>query len=200
LPQTWNESEKKIIELKYKSPQIANLNHIESWGKMLMTKIHIITGWVMPEILFMDMFIEQFVKKLQEDYYDLNVDEIEYAFRSQGTTVKDWGKSMNLSLIDEVLIPYKAQRFEASKAEERAKYKPEQKIYTLEELENIQRADIEAFYQRCLNGVRPPDKLPDYFLPLLIKDGYLGEGSDDLHGFFSYWINRGYRYIYKNEK
>jgi hypothetical protein len=77
--------------------------------------------------------------------------------------------------------------------------KPVQKIYTLEELENIQRADIEAFYQRCLNGVKPPDKLPDYFLPLLIKDGYLGEGSDDLSGFFSYWIGRGYKNIYKLE-
>ncbi len=78
--------------------------------------------------------------------------------------------------------------------------KPEQKIYTLEELENIQRADIEAFYQRCLKGILPPDKLPDYFLPLLIKDGYLGEGSDDLSGFFRYWIGRGYKNIYKLEK
>ena len=78
--------------------------------------------------------------------------------------------------------------------------KPVQKIYTLEELENIQRADIEAFYQRCLKGILPPDKLPDYFLPLLIKDGYLGEGSDDLSGFFSYWIGRGYKNIYKLEK
>lgn len=161
-----------------------------------MVKVHIITGWVLPEKSFIEIFIDQFTKKLLEDYDHLNVDEIEYAFRSTGTMVKDWGKAMNLALIDEVLRPYVAQRFEASAAEERAKAKPVQRIYTAEEFDDIHRSHVEAFYQRCLKGIRPPDELPEYYLKILIKDGYMAEGSDDLHGFFAYWINKGYKNIY----
>lgn len=86
---------------------------------------------------------------------------------------------------------------EWAKAESKGvKEEVQQKIYTGEELDNLHRADVEAFYQRCLNGIRPPDELPEYYLNILIKDGYMAEGSDDLHGFFAYWIGRGYRNIY----
>lgn len=75
---------------------------------------------------------------------------------------------------------------------------PVQRIYSAEELDDIHRGDVEAFYQRCLKGIRPPDELPEYYLSILIKDGYLAEGSDDLHSFFAYWIGKGYENIYKN--
>jgi len=192
-----SESETKVIELKYSSPQIGKLQNIESWGKALMIKIHIITGWVLPEKELLPIFIDQFTKKLIEEYSNLNVDEIEYAFRSTGTMVKDWGKSMNLALIDEVLRPYLAQRFEASASEERAKYKPEQKIYTLEELEDMQRGYIEDFYQRLLKGILPTSDFPPYYLPLLIKDGLISPESDDLNGFFAYCLNSGRKNIYQ---
>lgn len=186
-----------MIELKYKSAPIGKLENIESWGKALMVKIHIITGWVLPDQTLISIFIDQFTKKLLEEYAHLNVDEVEYAFRSTGTTVKDWGKSMNLALIDEVLRPYSAQRFEASAAEERAKWQPEQKVYSLQELEDFQRENIEAFYQRCLNGILPPDELPAYFHTILVKDGLIAPETDDLHAFFAYRINAGYKNIYK---
>lgn len=189
-----------MIELKYKAPQIGKLNNVESWGKALMVKVHIITGWALPEKDMMHIFIDQFTKKLLEEYSQLNVEEIEYAFRSMGTTVKDWGKSMNLSLIDEVLKPYVMQRFDASQIEERAKQKPVQRIYTEEELDNIHRSDVEAFYQRCLNGIKPPDELPKYYRDILVKDELLHQDSDDLHAFFAYMIERGHENIYiKNE-
>lgn len=186
-----------MIELKYKSAPIGKLENIESWGKALMVKIHIITGWVLPDQTLINIFTDQFTKKLTEEYAHLNIDEVEYAFRSTGTTVKDWGKSMNLALIDEVLRPYTAQRFEASAAEERAKWQPEQKVYTLQELEDFQRENIEAFYQRCLNGILPPDELPAYFHTILVKDGLIAPETDDLHAFFAYRINSGYKNIYK---
>lgn len=197
--QTLSESENKMIELKYKSPQINVIKEVGTWAKILLLKIHVITGWSLPtDEMIETVLTDQFIKKLQEDYGDLNVDEIEYAFRSGGTRVKDWGKNMNLSLIDEVLIPYCHDRYELSLAEERLKNKPVQKIYTSEELDDIHRGDVEAFYQRCLKGIIPPNKLPEYYLSILIKDGYLAEGSDDLHGFFAYWIGKGYKNIYKN--
>ena len=87
----------------------------------LLTKIHVITGWTLPTDTLLDILLEQFQKKLIESYPNTNVDEVEYAFRTGGTTVKDWGKSMNLSLIDEVMIPYLQSRSNVSRIEEQKK-------------------------------------------------------------------------------
>lgn len=191
-----SESEQKVMQLKYQSPQIKHLKNIELWGSALVLKIHIITGWALPaEQEFVNILTDQFTKKLLEDYADLNIDEIEFAFRSTGTRVKDWGKSLNLGLIDEVLRPYVTQRYELSAQEERAKNKPEQKIYTLEELDNIHRGDVEAFYQRCLKGIVPPKELPEYYKTILVKDGLITE-QDDLHSVFAACINSGRKNIY----
>jgi hypothetical protein len=93
------------------------------WVDALLLKIHAITGWTIPEKKILTILVDQFRKKILESYPTCNPDEIEYAFRQSGTTVKDWGKSMNLSLIDEVMIPYLAKRFEISKVEEQKKIK-----------------------------------------------------------------------------
>lgn len=53
-----------------------------------------------------------------ESYSTCNPDEVEYAFRAYGTTTKDWGKYINLSLIDSVMIPYLSKRRELSVLEE----------------------------------------------------------------------------------
>lgn len=91
------------------------------WAKAAIIKIHVITGWVVPANELLTVLIDQFEKALVEKYPAINPDEIEYAFRTYGTTVKDWGKQMNLSLIDEVLVPYIARRAEVSNLEEHAK-------------------------------------------------------------------------------
>lgn len=86
--------------------------------KRLLLKLNFITGWALyddPED--QEILDQQFELKLQESYPTVNLDEIEYAFRNN-TGVKDWGKSINLSLIDEVMIPYLAHRAEISKIEE----------------------------------------------------------------------------------
>ena len=85
---------------------------LDKWVDALMLKIHAITGWVIPDSVVGSVFTDQFRKKIIESYAALNPDEIEYAFRTYGTTVQDWGKNMNLALIDEVLIPYQIKRYE----------------------------------------------------------------------------------------
>lgn len=98
---------------------------VNKWAKALLIKIHVITGWVIPESAeFLNILIDQFQKKLVEDYPELNPDEIEYAFRSKGTVVEDWGKAMNLNLLDKVLIPYRNERFLLSRMEEQVKPPP----------------------------------------------------------------------------
>ena len=57
----------------------------------LLLRISIITGWVIDQLL-MPVLVDQFEKKLIESYPDMNPDEIEFAFRRDGTVVKDWGK------------------------------------------------------------------------------------------------------------
>lgn len=76
------------------------------------------------------------------------------------------------------------------------KEQPVQKIYTPEQLLDIQRADIEAFYQRCRNGVIPPNELPEYFKDVLVHDKLISEDSNDLHAFFSWHLNNGSENIY----
>lgn len=89
----------------------------------ILLKIHVIAGWTIPIGKFMEILTDQFEKKLSESYANLNLDEIEYAFRNRGLDTKDWGKALNLVMIDEVMLPYLANRMELSKAEESIRHK-----------------------------------------------------------------------------
>lgn len=109
-----------MLAVKYQSQPFGAMvpEDLELWADALMLKIHAITGWVVPEDTLFTVFTDQLQKKMIESYATVNPDELEYAFRLSGTTVKDWGKTMNLSLFDEVMMPYLAKRTELSKVEE----------------------------------------------------------------------------------
>lgn len=110
----------RVLELKYASKRFGELpdEDVDVWADALLLKINIITGWVIPSGVGLNIITDQLRKKLTEAYANLNPDEIEYAFRTYGTTVKDWGKYINLSLIDEVMGPYLLKRKELSAIEE----------------------------------------------------------------------------------
>jgi hypothetical protein len=94
-------------------------------AKVVLMKIHIITGWALSEEEEMrNILIDQMSKKLTEAYGNVNAQEVEFAFRNN-TSVKDWGKAMNLAMIDEVMLPYLAKRIELSKIEEASKPVPQ---------------------------------------------------------------------------
>lgn len=153
------------------------------WGKTLLLKIHVITGWTIPDSDLLVILVDQFQKKLVESYPDMNPDEIEFAFRHSGTTVKDWGKAMNLSLIDEVLIPYLGERKTLSHTlEERKLPPPAPVILNEEQLRDIHREDVEKFYQRIVNGWIP-ETFPDYFMDILKYDNLI-KPEEDLSDFF----------------
>lgn len=161
--------------------------------------IHVITGWVLPDDKdYVKELTNEFRLKLAEDFETLNFHEVKYAFR-RAAGKKDWGKNMNLALLSEVLAEYSDDRRRASAEEERLNSKPPvQKIYSDEQLENLQRMDIENFYQRCRAGIVPTN-IPGYFLPMLIKDGFMAEGSDDMAAFFSDKLNKGIEQLYHDE-
>lgn len=167
--------ERRVVELKYKSKQIGEMTDAEvsMWGKALIMKIHVITGWTIPiREEFLNILIDQVQKYLVEKYPELNIDEIEFAFRKTGTVVEDWGKEMNLNLIDKILIPYINTRFSISGIEERTKSKPvEQKIFTPEEMDNMAREDVERCYQMFLSGLEI--KTPELNRPIIVKDALI---------------------------
>lgn len=126
------ESDRKVLEMKYKSVKIKKMTdrQLNAHVLALMMKVSVITGWQIPQFdssegkkenPYAMILQDQFRKKMMEDYGDLNIDEIEYALRSFGTKIKDWGKAMNLSLIDEAIGKYTFLRREISEYEENVK-------------------------------------------------------------------------------
>lgn len=109
-----------VIQLKYEGARFRNMDSsdLSKWSKALLAKISVITGWVLPVDGLLSILIDQFQKKMTERYAYCTTEEVEYAFRMYGTTTKDWGKQINLSLIDEVMIPYLSKRSNLSKIEE----------------------------------------------------------------------------------
>lgn len=167
---------------------------VSAWGKSLLLKIHVITGWIIPDAELLTILIDQFQKKMVESYPNTNPQEIEYAFRNFGTTVKDWGKAMNLSLIDEVMIPYLEERKRISHAyEERAAPVPEQQVMTDAQILDYQRQRTEEFYQRIRRG--RVEQVPEIAVEALLADGLIGKREDaDL--FFVNKLNAGAANIY----
>lgn len=172
-----------------------NDREVMMWGKSLLLKIHVITGWTIPDKDLLVILVDQFQKKLVESYPDMNTDEIEFAFRQSGTTVKDWGKAMNLSLIDEVLLPYLGERKILShELEERKVPPPQQNILNDQQLEDLLRKDIEDKYQQMRKG-RIPYGSFDHFKPILVKDKLMKE-DESISNFFVQRLGKGIENIY----
>lgn len=130
----------------------------------ILLKIHVVTGWVVPaDDKILDILLDQFEKKLTESYSNVNADELEYAFRSLGTTVKDWGKTMNLSLIDEVMIPYLQTRAEISKLEEH------KTPLQIENKEDVSDQAMQDWFDLTVTQVRE-GKLTSDFIPVMLYD------------------------------
>ena len=113
--------ENKVIEIKYAAPCFGRMSEDERKlaAHSVILKISAITGWTIPASdQILDILVDQFEKKLNESYRNVNAEEIEYAFRNRGIETKDWGKALNLTLIDEIMVPYLETRFELSRLEE----------------------------------------------------------------------------------
>lgn len=165
------------MEVKYVSPRFGVMmpGVLKTAASKLIYIISIITGWQLPDPSTMMILKDQFEKKLVEAYENLNMDEFEFALRNY--PVKDWGKDLNLNLIDEVICQYLEKRNELSKIEESLKSAPPvQKVYTDEEILNERRSEIEKAYQAMRQGYYPI--IHGYFTDVLLNDGLLRENSE----------------------
>lgn len=145
-----------MLAVKYAAKPIRDVpaDQLAKEAKALIGRIHVISGWNVPDDkYFLQILTNEFTKLLAESYKDLNVEEIAYAVRNYGLDVKDWGKNMNLSLIDKPISEYRRVRQCLSEVEERKKpvadiaYKP-----TAQELMNMRRQVVEERYQAFLQG------------------------------------------------
>lgn len=177
--------EQKILEVKYASVPIKNLGdpELQLHTQALLLKIHVITGWKLTDNEIKQTILEnQLMLKLKEDYGNVNTSEIEFAFRKYGKLVKEWGKELNLNLIDDVLDEYLKRREDVSAIEERLLKAPEKEKPTDEQLLSEARECIEDYYQKFLQGRLQSFKLlPNYAIAHLALDGYC---SFDLYEMF----------------
>src|SRR5688572_6033180 len=145
-----------VIRVKYAGLQFGKMQaqNLFAYANATLIKIHVITGWAIPREEILNVLLDQFIKKIKEGYSDTNPEEWEYAFRNYGTGVKDWGKSMNLSLIDEVMKPYMSDRKHLShEVEERKVEPPPIKIMSQDELDNLLRSWTEEFDQQIKSEI-----------------------------------------------
>lgn len=174
---------------------------VEMWAHSLLLKIHVITGWTIPDSEeLMNILTDQFQKSLVEKYYMLNTDEIEYAFRNNGTMIKDWGKAMNLNLLDKVLVPYIHNRLQISEAERILNTKKDytQKIFTQQEIEDSAREDAERNYQLFKKGYRIKNQ--EINKDILSKDKLISEGETVVDFFFKKAESGASNIYIKNDK
>jgi uncharacterized protein YdiU (UPF0061 family) len=166
----------KILSLKYSGKQFGQMQPAEVLmnGKALLLKIHVITGWTIPEKELLNILVDQFTKILCEKYDNLNVGEIEFAFRSKGTGIEDWGKAMNLNLLDKVLTPYLNDRYKISETERQIAYKKSNPHFSLDNLNH--RAMIEEDYQFFLSG-KTLLTFPVHYYKILEEDGFIKHGA-----------------------
>ena len=180
-----NQEEQKILQLKYSKPQIKfiGVSELQLHTQALLLKIHVITGWKLTDDeIKLNILEDQFIHKLKEDYGSVNVDEIEYAFRKYGKHFKEWGKELNLNLIDEVMDEYLKHRNIVSDLEERLLEPPKAEKPTDEQILSDKRESIEEYYQDFLNGKKHSFKLlPHFAIAQLALDDYC---SYDLYEMF----------------
>ena len=94
--------------------------------------------------------------------------EAEYAFRNRNIEIKNWGKSFNLTLFDEVMTSYMEERFEISNIEQQIKTKP----LELEEKKEISDEEMSEWicewYDR-IKKIQNPIFIPHGFFEWLEK-------------------------------
>ncbi len=182
-------------------PKVKDLD-IDSINKIvlidLIVVIHAITGWKLPDdAAYLKALCLEVSLMLVEDFATLNFDEIKMAFRKNRHAVKDWGKSMNLVLISEVLGAYCTERTRIGNEEMRIKSAPtKQRLYSDEEITNQRRGEFEKAYQAMKLGHLP--LIYDYYEPLLRSDGILSV-NENITDFIVKSLGANIESIYQNK-
>jgi hypothetical protein len=172
--QTLTPEETEVYNVKYASPIISKMQPVQILQavRISLYKINVVTGWKLPDDEdYLNVLIEEFCKKLTQQYKNLNFDEIQYSIRTYGTQIKDWGKSINLSLIDEAITIYLDERRRVSIIEEQKKQLPPAAAQPLTDADYLEWVtDTETMYNK---GVLSVALLPVPIYDYLDRSGIL---------------------------
>lgn len=141
----------EIIKAKYSGPRFSALaklgdDAIKQAAGVSIFKICVITGWQMPESPHFQAALEaEYAKYCAEQLADMTPDEVGFAMRNYALNVKDWGKFVNLQLINEPIQAYRDARAEASKLEE-------QKRTVTPEIEGPKDTDWSDTWEKLIKG------------------------------------------------
>lgn len=114
--------ESEILNLKYSALRFAGMNMeaIAIQADLLLLKIHTITGWKMPDARLMKILTEEFTIYLRSKL--VNANEVEHAFRLYSSRIdKEFGTSLSIMLISQVMEQYFDVRYSISCIEEEIK-------------------------------------------------------------------------------
>lgn len=111
----------EVAKVKYSGPRLASIPEIDYsiTCKSILAQICATTGWDMPQNPFMsNAVVSAFEAYCKEYLSDMTGDEILYSFRRFGLNTKDWGKAINLQLINDPIQSYREVRREISDIED----------------------------------------------------------------------------------
>ena len=131
-----------------------------------------------------NILTEQLKLYLVENWLLFNVDEIMYAIRNYATSINNWGKNMNLSLIGQAMTEYENERSNVSAIEESQAYKQETNLLSYE-------ADwkelCELNYQQFLTGNYNVDLWPWQMYDEFVKCGMMAADT------YEDFLNKAYK-------
>jgi hypothetical protein len=106
--------------MKYSQPPFSRIpgTDISRHAMGLLTRITAVTGWKLPDGDTLKALVNEFSAYLIESCGAYNPNEIAYAVRTYGGDVTEWGKNLNILLIDECMGKYKNERSAISTIEE----------------------------------------------------------------------------------
>jgi hypothetical protein len=159
--QCFSAEEAEIAKVKYLVPCFKTLPEIELVGYVqgIVKRVKVITGWAIPElqedrlILYSEMAIH-----FKEKWSTYNAEEVIYAIRNYSG--ENYGKDINLKLIDEAMDKYASIRAEISRKEEQEKnrlefYRKYDKAYGYDAMELVQ-----TFYNDFLANTIKLNQIP----------------------------------------
>lgn len=125
--------DRQVLELKYSKHPFCHMSDIDIVEDVvkLIKRIKVVTGWPIPELQEDRIILyQELAAHFKESWPTLNSDEIAFAVRFYGTSVENWGKDINLNLIDRCIASYYAKRKDLSKVEESKTPDPQPKPQT----------------------------------------------------------------------
>lgn len=165
-----------MIDLKYSAKSFGLMEHDELrlTCMALIIKIYAITGWSIPDSETLDILIEQLALKIEENYHNVNSNEVEYAFRN--SNYNEYGKNFNLIAFDNVVSEYLKARYDASRLEEQ---QIEIEPMTIETSMEDKKEEVEEFIKNYDSKIHKYFMIPAYVYDYMVELNLLNHSEKD---------------------